>query len=162
MAKGGPEMTPPVRSRLSAHSPVDLRRMVRYLTAALCGGIGLLYVALLLLVADAEAGAAENTYGAYLFLSVPYLVGAVLSVMADRQVLWIAGAAFQVVVIGLFAMFGAGLFGPGQGVFGYDALAGLHMELWATVITGAQVVLFGLQAYLALSRIPRLRSAANT
>jgi hypothetical protein len=155
-------MTPSARSKLSAHSPVDRRRRVRYLTAALCAVVGLLYVALLFLVADAEAGAAENTYGAYLFLSVPYLVGAALSVKADRKVLWIAGAAFQVVVIGLFAMFGAGLFGPGQGVFGYEALAGLHMGLWATVITGAQVALFGLLAYLALSRSPSLRSGPNT
>lgn len=154
-------MAPSVRSWLPARSPVGGRTMVRYLTAALSAGIGLLYVALLFLVADAEAGAAENTYGAYLFLSVPYLVGAALSVIADRQWLWIAGAAFQVVVIGLFAMFGAGLWGPDQGVFGYDALAGLHMEVWAAVLTGAQVALFGLLAYLALTPIRRLRSDAN-
>jgi hypothetical protein len=154
-------MTPPVGPRLAARSPVDRRKRVRYLAAALCAGIGLLYVALLFLVADAEAGATENTYGAYLFLSVPYLVGAAVSVMADRQVLWIAGAAFQAIVIGVFAMFGAGLFGPGQGVLGYDVLAELQMGLWATVITGAQVALFGLLAYLALSRVQRHRSGGT-
>jgi hypothetical protein len=48
-------------------------------------------------------------------------------------------------------MFGAGVLGPGQGVFDYDALSGLHMELWAAVITGAEVVLLGLLWYLAFT-----------
>jgi hypothetical protein len=57
----------------------------------------------------------------------------------------------QVAAIVLFVMFGAGVFGPGQGVFDYDALSGLHMELWAAVITGAEVVLLGLLSYLAFA-----------
>ena len=105
--------------------------MTRYLAAALCGIVGVLYLILLFLVADAESGASENTYGAYLLLAVPYLIGAGLLVAVDRRALWIAGAAIQLVVIVLFVMFGAGVFGPGQGVFDYDALSGLHMELWA-------------------------------
>jgi hypothetical protein len=48
-------------------------------------------------------------------------------------------------------MFGAGVFGPGQRVFDHDALSGLHMEVWAAVITGAEAVLLGLLSYLALS-----------
>ena len=50
--------------------------MTRYLAAALCGIVGVLYLILLFLVADAESGASENTYGAYLLLAVPYLIGA--------------------------------------------------------------------------------------
>lgn len=86
-----------------------------------------------------------------MFLAVPYLIGAGLLVAVDRRDLWVVGAGVQVVVVVLFVMFGAGVFGPGQGVFGYDALSGLHMEWWAAVITGAEVVLLGLLSYLAFT-----------
>ena len=138
-------------TRFPTSAPSDRRTMTRYLAAALCGIVGVLYLILLFLVADAESGVSENTFGAYLLLAVPYLIGAGLLVAVDRRALWIAGAAIQLVVIVLFVMFGAGLFGPGQGVFDYDALSGLNMELWAAVITGAEVVLFGLLSYLAFT-----------
>jgi hypothetical protein len=139
-------------TRLRTSPPSDRRAMTRHLAAALCGIVGVLYLILLLLVADAESGASENTYGAYLLLAVPYLIGAGLLLAVDRRALWIAGAAVQVAVIVLFVMFGAGVFGPGQGVFDYDALSGLHMEVWAAVITGAEAVLLGLLSYLAFTR----------
>jgi hypothetical protein len=47
-------------------------------------------------------------------------------------------------------LFGIGVFGPG--VFEYEALSALPMELWAAVVTGLQVVLLGLLAYLARTR----------
>lgn len=125
------------------------RRSLRYLTAALCLSVGVLYLALLFLVKHAEAAEAENTYGAYLFLSVPYLVGGVLLATLDRRSLYAIGAAVQVLVVALFVMFGIGVFGPG--VFEYQALSALHMGLWAALITGAQIVLFGLLSYLALT-----------
>jgi len=125
--------------------------MIRHLAAALCGTVAVLYLVLLFLVADAESGASEDTYGAYLFLTVPYLIGAALLVATDRRDLWFVGAAVQVGVVVLFAMFGAGIFGPGQGVFSYDALSRLHMEWWAAVITGAEVVLLGMLSYLAFT-----------
>jgi len=132
--------------------PADGRKSIRYVAAALCGIVGLLYLILLFLVADAEfapgAVVSDTTYGAYLFLAVPYVVGAALLVAVDRRVLWAVGSAVQVLVIALFVMFGVGMFGPG--VFEYDALSALRMELWAAVITGAQVILFGLLCYLAL------------
>ena len=80
----------------------------RHVAAALCGIVGVLYLVLLFLVADA-------------------------------------------VVIVLFAMVGAGVFGPGQGVFDYGALSALHMKWWAAVITGSEAVLLGLLSYLALT-----------
>jgi hypothetical protein len=129
----------------------DIRRPIRYLAAALSGVVGVLYLILLFLVADAESGAGENTYGAYLFLAIPYLAGAGLLVALDRQALWAIGAVFQLVVLVLFAMFGAGLFGPGQGVFDYEALSELSMAWWATGVTAAEVILFGLLGYLAVT-----------
>ena len=138
-------------TRLPTRAPSDRRTIIRYLAAALCGIVAVLYLILLFLVADAESGASENTYGAYLLLAVPYLIGAGLLVAVDRRALWIVGAAIQVVVIVLFVMFGAGVFGPGQGVFDYDAVSGLHMGLWAAVITGAQAVLLGLLSHLAFT-----------
>jgi hypothetical protein len=115
--------------------------------------VAVLYLILLYLVAQAEAvpGATDgSTYGGYLFLAVPYLVGAGLLAAVDRRALWVVGAAVQVVVIALFLMFGVGLFGPG--VFEYEALTALPMELWAAGITGAQVILFGLLCYLAATQ----------
>jgi hypothetical protein len=126
------------------------RRTVRFVTAALSGAVGALYLVLLFQVAEAEAGRAENTFGAYLLLAVPYLAGAVLLLTMDLRALWIVGAAVQLLVLVLFVMFGAGAFGPGQGVFDYDALRHLPMELWAGLITGAEVLLLGLLGYLAL------------
>ena len=140
-----------VETRLPTPPMSDRRRLTRHLAAALCGIVGVLYLILLFLVADAESGASENTYGAYLLLAVPYLIGAALLLTVDRRALWIAGAAVQVAVIVLFVMFGAGAFGPDQGVFDYDALSGLHMELWAAVTTGAEAVLLGLLSYLAFT-----------
>lgn len=136
------EMMAPAATRPSTRSPSIRRSTTRHLAAALCGIIGVLYLILLFLVADAESGASENTYGAYLFLALTYLLGAGLLTALDRRPLWLVGAAVQVVVIVLFVMFGTG-------VFDYDALSGLRMELWAAGITGAEVVVLGLLSYLA-------------
>ena len=136
------------------------RRRTRYAAAALSGVIGVLYLVLLYLVADAEADAQENTFGAYLFLAVPYVAGAVLLLLVDRRVLWLVGAGVQVAVVALFVMFGAGAFGPGQGVFDYDALSDLPMEAWAAVVTGGEVVLLGLLLYLAAA-VPVRHTAAG-
>lgn len=143
-------MTPSVSS--TSRVPSSGRARARYVAAALSGVVGILYLVLVFLVADAEVGASENTYGAYLFLAVPYLVGAGLLLAVDRRPLWVAGAGVQVLVLVLFVMFGAGAFGPGHGVFDYEALSGLHMEVWAAVLTGAELVLLGLLSYLALAR----------
>lgn len=132
-----------------ADSALDSRTAVRYLTAVLSMAVGALYLILLFLVFDAEsqpdAVVTDTTYGAYLFLAIPYLLGAVLAVVTDRRTLWMLGAGLQVVVIALFAVFGVG-------AFEYQALSELRMELWATVITGAQVTLLGLLGYLAITR----------
>jgi hypothetical protein len=114
----------------------DSRKRIRYVTAALCAIVAVLYLILMFLVADAEAvpGATDsNTYGAYLYLAVPYLIGCGLLLAVDRRVLWTIGAAVQLLVIALFVMFGVGAFGPG--VFDYEALSGLPIELWVAGIT---------------------------
>ena len=149
-------MMAPSQTRVCRPLLSDRRTMIRHLAATLCGIAALLYLVLFFLVKDAESGAPENTYGAYLFLAVPYLIGAALMVIMDRRELWIVGAAAQVVVIVLFVMFGAGALGPGQGVFDYAALSGLHMDLWAVLITGVEACLLGLLIYLALTwqRVP--------
>mgnify|MGYP000636777916 FL=1 len=122
-------------------SPLISPRAARRAAATVCLGIGVLYAVLLFLVADAEAGASENTYGAYLLLAVPYLAGGVLLATVARRGLWVSAAVLQVFVLVLFGLFGVG-------VFEYEALSGLHMAVWAAVITGAQVVLLGLLGYL--------------
>lgn len=145
----------------SSHPPAEGRKRIRHLAAALCTIVALAYLVLLFLVADAEAAQAavvsDTTYGAYLFLAVPYLVGAALLVFLDHRVLWVVGAAVQVLVLALFVLFGVGMFGPG--VFEYEVLGALRMELWAAAILGAQVILFGLLVYLAL---PRTRAGTKS
>lgn len=137
-------------SRPSTHA----RRSVRYVAAALSAVASVLYVVLTFLVSSEESvpGATDsNTYGGYLFLAIPFLAGAVLLFLADRRALLAVGAAVQVLVIILFVLFGIGVFGPG--VFEYEALSALPMELWAAVVTGLQVVLFGLLSYLAVTPV---------
>ena len=112
----------------------------------------MLYLILMLLVARAEAvpGATDSdTYGAYLFLAVAYLAGAVVMTVTDQRQLAGVGVLVQLGVLGLFVVFGAGLLGPG--VFEYAALSSLRMPLWAAVITAGQVALVGLLGYLALT-----------
>lgn len=132
----------------------DYRRTMRYAAAALCAVVAVLYLVLLFLVHDAEASAdvvVDTTWGAYLFLAVPYLVGAVLLAVVDQRALWVLGAAVQVVVVSLFVVFGVGVLGPDDaGVFAYEALSDLPMEAFAGVVTVIQLVLLGLLAFLAL------------
>ncbi len=126
------------------------RRAVRYVAAVLCGGIAGCYVALLVLVARAEMRAGvETTFGAYLYLAVPYVAGAVLLATRDQRVLWAIGAVVQLAVLVLFALFGIGAWGPG--LFEDATLAGLYMPVWAGAVGGAEVVLLALLGYLALT-----------
>jgi hypothetical protein len=97
------------------------------------------YLVLFVLVWDAERGAPEDTFGAYLFLFVAYAVGAVALLLRPRRTTFVVGAAVQGAVLVLFVVFGLGLLGPG--VFSYDAVSHLHMPVWATFITTAQLVL---------------------
>ncbi len=100
----------------------------------------------------------DTTYGAYLILALVYLAASVAFAVLDRRWVWIAGAVLQVAVIGLFVVFGFGLLGPGQ--FDYDVLmAETPLALWAGVITGLQLVMLGVTAYVAVSERPRPRAA---
>lgn len=146
---GRPKGVPETGHLSRGRRAMDSRTAVRYLTAFLSAAVAVLYLSLLFLVFDAEsrpdAVVTDTTYGAYLFLAVPYLIGAVLAAMTDRRTLWILGAVLQVIVIALFAVFGVG-------AFEYEALSELRMEVWAAVITSAQVALLGLLSYLAITR----------
>jgi hypothetical protein len=129
---------------------VRRRRGVRYATAALSATVGLLYLVVLFLVREAEAGRPENTWGAYLFLSIAYLAGSWFLARFDERPLQVAGVLVQVLVLVLFLVFAVG--GEHRGVFEYEALSGLHMAVWASVITGAQAVLLGLLVFLLVDR----------
>ena len=140
------------------------RTTVRHLTGILSAVVAALYLALLFLVHDAEsqpdAVVTDTTYGAYLFLAIPYLIGAVLAAVTDRRTLWVLGALLQVVVVVLFVVFAVGG-SEHDALFEYEALSDLRMEVWATVITGAQVALFGLLSYLAMTRPPLPRESGG-
>lgn len=125
------------------------RRTIRLCAAGLSLVVAGLYLVLLFLVADAERGRGENTYGAYLFLSVPYVVGGVLLARLDNRLLYVLGAVVQAGVFVLFVLFGIGVLGPG--VFEYEAVGRLHMAVWAVVLTSAEAGLLGLLSYLALT-----------
>jgi hypothetical protein len=133
----------------SLHRTVEPRRALRFTAAALAGVIALTYLVLFFLVADAERGAPENTFGAYLFLFLAYAVGAVLLALRSGRAVMVLGAGVQLAVLVLFTVFGVGLLGPG--VFAYELLRPLHMEVWAAGITAAQVLLLVLMTQLAVS-----------
>jgi hypothetical protein len=60
------------------------------------------------------------------------------------------GAVVQLVVLGLFVLFGVGLLGPG--VFEHEALSGVPVAVRAAAISGLQLVLLGVQIHLSGSR----------
>lgn len=138
------------------------RVVVRSVAAMLSGSIAAMYVILMATVRQAELPRFEgdSTWGAYLLLAVPYLVGAGLLALVDRRILWVTGALIQLAVVVGFALFGIGVMGPdfeglfGSGAFGYEALVNVPIEVWAGVITGAQLGLLGLLGYLALKPVP--------
>jgi hypothetical protein len=47
-------------------------------------------------------------------------------------------------------------------VFEYEALSGLHIAVWAAVITGAQIVLLALAGYLAATSAGRPREVSRS
>lgn len=101
--------------------------------------LGIVYFFLFLLVRQAEAGADENTFGAYVFLALIYLglVGAL--VVRAGVVTYTIGLIVQIAVLCLFVVFGIGLLGPG--VFDYELVSGLGMPWWAAATTAGQVAL---------------------
>lgn len=104
------------------------------------------YFALFLLVRDAEMGADENTFGAYLFLSAAYVVLGVAAWRAPGKSVYVAGIVVQVLVIVLFVVFAVGLLGPG--IFDYERVDSLRMEAWAVATLMGQIGLIGLFAAL--------------
>lgn len=142
-------MVPEEQHPASARPSERRRRTLRRLAAALAFAVAVLYLVLTTLVADAETGRSENTFGAYLFLSALYLVNGALVARRDKRPVYVLGMFVQIGVIALFVLFGVGVFGPG--VFQYEAVGRLHMPVWAGVITGAEVVLLGLLSYLAVT-----------
>jgi hypothetical protein len=99
--------------------------------------LGVLYFVLFLLVRQAEAGADENTFGAYVFLSLIYLGLAGALVVRPGVVTYTIGLFVQIAVLVLFVVFAVGLLGPG--VFDYDLVSDLRMPLWATATTALQI-----------------------
>lgn len=144
-------MSTVLRPRRTVLPAAEVYPRLRRGAVAMSAIVTLLYAILFFLVRGVEAGEAagtESTYGAYLFLTIAYLVSTVAYAALDRRAVWLAGAVLQVVVIGLFVGFGIGLLGPG--VFEYEALVeATPIGLWAGVITGLQVVLLGVLGYLA-------------
>ena len=119
------------------HPAAPLRRTLRYAGAAICAVAAVLYLILFFTVrADEMASGVETTYGAYLFLFVPYAVGALLLALVDLRLLWAVGAVIQVAVVGLYAAFGT---------------AADFSMAWGVVLTGLQVALLALLVYLALT-----------
>jgi hypothetical protein len=151
-ADGGAPMSETVTTAPAMVERARCRRALgRAVAATLSGGIAVLYLVLMATVREAELPAytTDNTWGAYLLLAVPYLVGAALLLLTDLRWLWLGGALVQVAVLVLFVLVGVGVLGPG--VFEYEALAEVPIEVWAGVVCGSQLLLLGLLVVLALT-----------
>jgi hypothetical protein len=118
----------------------------RRVAVGVCLGIAAAYFALFWVVRDAESGASENTFGAYLFLAVAYLAQTVMLAVTRRRGAYVLTLAIQVMVIVLFILFGVGVFGPGA--FDYNLLDPLRIEIWAVAIVSAQIALMALAGAL--------------
>lgn len=132
--------------RTIATSALRQSSRLRPAAVTLSAIVAILYSVLFFIVRGLETAPAwtgtDSTYGAYLFLAIAYVVSTVAYAVRDRRGIWLAGAVLQVVVIGLFVLFG-------MGVFDYEALVeATPIAVWAAVITGLQVVLLGLLGYL--------------
>jgi hypothetical protein len=142
-------MTTTVSSHPLTGSGSLRRRQIRRGAALVSGLLALTYIWMFFAIRATELAAeVETTYGAYLFLTVPYVAGAVLLLLLDLRVLWAAGAVVQVAVVALFVTFGAA-------VFDYPEVADLPLELWVATTLIGQAVLFGLLGFLTLTPVPR-------
>ena len=138
-----PTLTRAVRTSTDAARRLSARRGAAILSAI----VTLTYAWMFFAIRTAETGLSENTFGAYLQLTVIYTIGTVLLLVTDHRWLWGIGAAVQVIVLALFATFGIA-------IFDYSAVADLPLALWAATITTAQLLVLGLLGYLALSPTP--------
>ena len=121
------------------------RGQARRAAALISGLLALTYIWMFFAIRATELAAdVETTYGAYLFLTVPYVAGAALLLLLDLRVLWAAGAVVQMAVVTLFVTFGVA-------IFDYPEVADLPLELWVATTLVGQVVLFGLLGYLTLT-----------
>jgi hypothetical protein len=124
------------------------RRTIRWVAAGVSGILVVLYAGLLFIVyrQEAQPGGQGTTYGAYIFLGLAYLIGALALALSDRQAVLVVGIAVQVAVVVLYL------------VFGTEA----DVSMWWGVATVAlEVALFGLLAYL-LGTAPRRRVSGLT
>jgi uncharacterized membrane protein len=135
--------------------PIDLRvppDTLRRLAAAVSGVVTVLYAMFMVLVWRAETDIEiDTTWGAYLYLALLYAVTTVLLATVDRRWLHLGLAVLQGVVLALFVVFAVGTLGPEDaGVFEYEALDELPVELFAWTITTLQVALLVMLGWLGL------------
>lgn len=128
----------------TTHLEASARRRLRSTAGAVCGAVTLVYLWMFFAVRAAEVGASENTFGAYLQLTVLYAAGTALLLAVDRRWVWGTGVALQVVVIGLFLTFG-------RAILDYDLVADLPLWPWIALTTLGQVTLLGLLGYLLVT-----------
>lgn len=137
-------MTTTLSAPNRTHSNALRRLRVRRVAAVLSGLVTVTYLWMFFAIRAAEAGLPENTFGAYLQLTVIYTIGTVLLLTVESHWVWGIGAAVQVIVLVLFATFGIA-------IFDYSAVADLPLTLWAGVLTSAELALLGLLGYLAIT-----------
>jgi hypothetical protein len=135
---------------------VRSRRLVRWPAATLSATIAVLYGLIAANVVTVLDGPAEQVARDQMAFGTPalvaYLLGAVLLARYDRQMLWIAGAVLQVLVIAMYI----------------DVASDRDpaFEVWGVVIRVLQVALLILLTYLAVrrppGRTPRRRAAPTT
>lgn len=134
--------------RTIVNPTLERHRQLRWAAVALSALVAALYGILFVIVRGVETGprsaeVTDSTYGAYVFLAIAYVVSTLAYAALDRRAVWLAGAVLQVVVIGLFVVFGVG-------ALEYELLVETTpIAVWAGVITGLQVVSLGVLGYLA-------------
>lgn len=117
------------------------RHSIRLAAALLSAGMAGIYYLIgfgVLQVADLDPGESLLPFG--LMAGSAFLLGTVLLVAFDRQVLWMLGAVLQVLVVA-----------------GYFAVAPdrtPHFEVWGIALRIIQLPLFAGLVYLALGRAP--------
>jgi len=114
------------------------RTAIRYAAALLAVAVGVLYLLIALQVIHvADTTGKDSPFIPMMAAAVAFWLGAVLLAVIDRRIVWLLGAAVQVVVL-----------------IGYVAVAPSrdpHVEAWGLLIKLAQIVILGSLVYLTVT-----------
>ena len=139
------QVMPPATRR--APVGADRSKSLRYGAAVLAAAVGVVYLLIALQVVHvADTAGKDSPFLPMMAAAVAFWIGAVLLVLVDRWLVWLLGAAVQLVVL--------------VGYFAVAPSRDPHYEAWGLAIKVAEVIILGLLLYLVVSARRGSRASA--